>query len=116
MSSVTWTVSDVYVRMLQNPLHRKKLQLALLSKQENVTSLDSHLEPAGRLDTAWVLRWLDDVGLPQHKEAFLAARVDGRLLHRLTMDDLAMLHVSSHLHVASVRRGIQVLLTSYCCH
>jgi len=55
------------------------------------------------------LRWLDDAGLPQHKETFLAARVDGRVLHRLTMDELAILHVTSHLHVASLRRGIQVL-------
>ncbi|XP_063223981.1 liprin-beta-1-like isoform X2 [Bacillus rossius redtenbacheri] len=94
---------------IKNGLHRKKLQLALLARQESVASLDPHLGPAGRLDTAWVLRWLDDVGLPQHKEAFLAARVDGRLLHRLALDDLAALHVASHLHVASVRRGIQVL-------
>ncbi|PSN55690.1 hypothetical protein C0J52_03196 [Blattella germanica] len=94
---------------IKNPLHRKKLHLALLSRQENAASLDPHLVPAGELDTAWVLRWLDDAGLPQYKETFLAARVDGRVLHRLTMDDLAMLHVTSHLHVASLRRGIQVL-------
>jgi hypothetical protein len=73
-----------------------------------MATLDPHLIPAGELDTAWVLRWLDDAGLPQHKETFLAARVDGRVLHRLTMDDLAILHVTSHLHVSSLRRGIQV--------
>nr|CAD7431550.1 unnamed protein product [Timema monikensis] len=94
---------------IKNLLHRKKLQLALLSKQEAVASLDPPLGPAGLLDTSWVLRWLDDAGLPQHKEAFLATRVDGRVLHRLTMDDLAVLHVTSHLHIASLRRGIQVL-------
>lgn len=94
---------------IKNPIHRKKLHLALLSQQENVATLDPHLIPSGELDTAWVLRWLDDAGLPQHKETFLAARVDGRVLHRLTMDELAILHVTSHLHVASLRRGIQVL-------
>jgi hypothetical protein len=73
-----------------------------------MATLDPHLIPAGELDTAWVLRWLDDAGLPQHKETFLAARVDGRVLHSLTMDDLAILHVTSHLHVSSLRRGIQV--------
>jgi hypothetical protein len=73
-----------------------------------MATLDPYLIPAGELDTAWVLRWLDDAGLPQHKETFLASRVDGRVLHRLTMDELAILHVTSHLHVASLRRGIQV--------
>lgn len=92
--------------MFQNPLHRKKLHLALVSLRG--TSGDNYLEPAGSLDTAWVLRWLDDVGLPQHKDTFLAARVDGRLLHRLTVDDLATLHVTSVLHAASIRTGIQV--------
>lgn len=55
------------------------------------------------------MRWLDDVGLPQHKDTFTAARVDGRMLHRLTMDDLVSLHVTSSLHAASLRRGIQVM-------
>lgn len=55
------------------------------------------------------MRWLDDVGLPQHKDVFSTARVDGRMLHRLTMDDLVNLHVTSSLHAASLRRGIQVM-------
>lgn len=55
------------------------------------------------------MRWLDDIGLPQYKDEFLAARVDGRMLHKLTMDDLITLHVSSCLHVASLRRGIQIM-------
>ncbi|XP_072398611.1 liprin-beta-2 isoform X2 [Diabrotica undecimpunctata] len=93
---------------IKNPLHRKKLQLALIDTQANGSS-DLYLSQAGKLDTAWVLRWLDDTGLPQHKENFLINRVDGRVLHRLTMDDLALLHVTSMLHVASIKRGIQVL-------
>lgn len=55
------------------------------------------------------MRWLDDIGLPQHKDTFSNARVDGRMLHRLTMDDLVSLHVTSSLHAASLRRGIQVM-------
>lgn len=39
----------------------------------------------------------------------MAARVDGGMLHRLTMDDLLSLHVTSSLHAASLRRGIQVM-------
>ncbi|XP_017769627.1 PREDICTED: liprin-beta-2-like isoform X2 [Nicrophorus vespilloides] len=93
---------------IKNPLHKKKLQLALIDTEAN-SSNDPYLSKAGQLDTAWVLRWLDDTGLPQHKETFLMNRVDGRVLHRLTMDDLALLHVSSLLHVASIKRGIQVL-------
>ena len=92
--------------VLQHPLHKKKLHLALHCYRG--LPGDSYLIPAGYLDTTWVLRWLDDAGLPQHKDAFLAARVDGRLLHRLTVDDLATLHVTSVLHVASIRTGIQV--------
>jgi hypothetical protein len=99
---------SVHSCLPQNPIHRKKLHLALLLQQDRVATLDPHLIPAGELDTAWVLRWLDDAGLPQYKETFLVARVDGRVLHRLTMDELAILHVTSHLHVASLRRGIQV--------
>lgn len=58
------------------------------------------------------MRWLDDIGLPHYKDTFTAARVDGRMLHRLTMDDLASLHVTSSLHAASLRRGIQVMRAS----
>lgn len=46
------------------------------------------------------MRWLDDIGLPQHKDNFSNARIDGRMLHRLTLEDLAILHVTSSLHAA----------------
>lgn len=52
---------------------------------------------------------MDDIGLPQHKDAFSNGRIDGRVLHRLTMDDLAMMHITSALHAASLRRGIQLM-------
>ena len=54
-------------------------------------------------------RWLDDVGLPQYKDAFLEARIDGRMLNFLTVDDLFQLKVTNQLHHLSIRRGIQVL-------
>lgn len=59
------------------------------------------------------MRWLDDIGLPQHKDSFSAARIDGRMLHKLTMDDLVSLHVTSSLHAASLRRGIQCMRENY---
>ena len=40
---------------------------------------------------------------------FTQARLDGRMLHKITMDDLVSLHVTSALHASSLRRGIQVM-------
>ena len=102
-------------------LHRKKLILAIASRQDSsATSATAENDPsshhgvakdiAGKLDHHWVTRWLDDIGLPQYKEAFLEARVDGRVLNVLTVDDLIFeLGVGSLLHHLCIRRAIQVL-------
>ena len=67
------------------------------------------LTSAGKLDHQWTVRWLDDIGLPQYKDAFLESRVDGRMLHLLTVDDLCShLKVTNLLHLICIRRGIQV--------
>ncbi|XP_067247836.1 liprin-beta-1 [Chanodichthys erythropterus] len=88
---------------IRHPLHRKKLQLAL-------QSLSSEEEDAmGKLDYNWVTRWLDDIGLPQYKSQFDEGRVDGRMLHHMTVDDLLGLKVGSVLHHLSIKRAIQVL-------
>ncbi|XP_077090777.1 liprin-beta-1 [Siphateles boraxobius] len=88
---------------IRNPLHRKKLQLAL-------HSLGSKEEDAmGKLDYNWVTRWLDDIGLPQYKSQFDEGRVDGRMLHYMTLDELLGLKVGSVLHHLSIKRAIQVL-------
>ncbi|XP_043269082.1 liprin-beta-2 isoform X2 [Venturia canescens] len=90
---------------IKNNMHRKKLLYAVESDRCNgVGFLGSE-----KMDNVAVLRWLDDVGLPQHKEAFHNAKVDGRVLHRLTTEDLLNLGVTAQLHAASLRRGIQVL-------
>ncbi|ALC45159.1 Liprin-beta [Drosophila busckii] len=89
---------------LKLSLHRKKILLAiddLTGKEFDLLTLK-----AANLDVGWVLRWLDDIGLPQYKDHFLQAKVDGRMLHRLTLEDLSHLHVSSCLHIASLRCGI----------
>ncbi|KAK3104207.1 hypothetical protein FSP39_025312, partial [Pinctada imbricata] len=88
---------------IKNSLHRKKLQLALqsVSTSEKVTKSE--------LDHNWVTRWLDDVGLPQYKDNFYDARVDGRMLQYLTVEDLLSLKVTNELHHISIKRGIQVL-------
>ena len=86
-------------------LHRKKLLYAVESEKSG--GLD--FLGSDKMDNAAVLRWLDDIGLPQHKEAFHNGKVDGRMLHRLTTEDLLNLGVTAQLHAASLRRGIQVL-------
>ncbi|PIK43303.1 putative liprin-beta-1 [Apostichopus japonicus] len=88
---------------MRNPLHRKKLQLALQAIGSE------QVDDPGQLDYNWVTRWLDDIGLPQYKDAFSEARIDGRMLHYLSVDDLLMLKVTSALHHASIMRGIQCL-------
>ncbi|XP_068627876.1 liprin-beta-2 isoform X2 [Battus philenor] len=93
---------------IKHPMHKKKIVLA-------VTDLmgghgDPLLTAAGQLDTAWTLRWLEDIGVCGARGAAADAALDGRLLHRLTHAELhAHLRVSHALHALSVRRGIQVL-------
>ncbi|KAI4478044.1 hypothetical protein M0804_012235 [Polistes exclamans] len=90
---------------IKNVLHRKKLLYAIESERSNAEGFLG----SEKMDSAAVLRWLDDIGLPQHKEAFHNAKVDGRVLHRLTTEDLLNLGVTAQLHAASLRRGIQIL-------
>ncbi|KAL6066331.1 hypothetical protein STEG23_033469 [Scotinomys teguina] len=88
---------------IKHSLHRKKLQLALqaLGSEEETNY--------GKLDFNWVTRWLDDIGLPQYKTQFDEGRVDGRMLHYMTVDDLLSLKVVSVLHHLSIKRAVQVL-------
>ncbi|KAK2841832.1 hypothetical protein Q5P01_012032 [Channa striata] len=88
---------------IKNPLHRKKLQLAiktLSSKQP---------KKSAELDYIWVNRWLDDIGLPQYKDQFNEGRVDGQMLQYLTVNDLLFLKVTSQLHHLSIKCAIHVL-------
>ncbi|XP_045544336.1 liprin-beta-2 isoform X4 [Salmo salar] len=88
---------------IKNPLHRKKLQLALKSFSTKMT------EKSSELDHIWVTRWLDDIGLPQYKGQFHEGRVDGRMIQYLTVNDLLFLKVTSQLHHLSVKCAIHVL-------
>ncbi|XP_037110378.1 liprin-beta-2b isoform X6 [Syngnathus acus] len=88
---------------MKNPLHRKKLHLAIKtfnSKQH---------EKSAELDYLWVTRWLDDIGLPQYKDQFSEGRVDGQMLQYLTVNDLLVLKVTSQLHHLSIKCAIHVL-------
>uniref|UniRef100_A0A3B3BAM7 PPFIA binding protein 2a n=1 Tax=Oryzias melastigma TaxID=30732 RepID=A0A3B3BAM7_ORYME len=88
---------------MKHPLHRKKLQLALRAFTTKIT------EKSSELDHIWVTRWLDDIGLPQYKDQFHEARVDGRMLQYLTVNDLLTLKVTSQLHHLSIKCAIHVL-------
>ncbi|KAI3371690.1 hypothetical protein L3Q82_024255 [Scortum barcoo] len=88
---------------MKNPLHRKKLQLAI-----KTLSSKQH-EKSAELDYVWVTRWLDDIGLPQYKDQFNEGRVDGQMLQYLTVNDLLFLKVTSQLHHLSIKCAIHVL-------
>jgi len=111
------SVADIEKELgMKHPLHKKKLILALEAKgrpQDTSTPmivLPELMSYAGKLDHQWVVRWLDDIGLPQYKDAFIEARIDGRVLHTLTVDDLCnSLKVTNLLHLICIRRGIQIL-------
>ncbi|XP_049888109.1 liprin-beta-1 isoform X2 [Pectinophora gossypiella] len=93
---------------IKHPMHKKKIVLALTDLLGGHG--DALLTAAGQLDTAWALRWLEDVGLCGARAAAADAALDGRALHRLAHHELhAGLRVTLQLHALSVRRGIQVL-------
>ncbi|CAF1217229.1 unnamed protein product [Adineta steineri] len=87
---------------MRNPIHRKKLQLCL-------NGLCTSQTEANSLDTYWVQKWLDDIGLPQYKEYFAESKVDGRILNNLTLEDIIYLNITNELHHLSIKRSIQVL-------
>ncbi|XP_053207475.1 liprin-beta-2-like isoform X2 [Panonychus citri] len=95
---------------IKNKLHRKKLRLALTFVNNDVDPLTRQ---AHQLDYLWVARWLDDIGLPQYKENFINGRIDGAVLHRLTVQDLVHLNINSKVHYYSIRRGIQLLRSTH---
>ncbi|CAG0884526.1 unnamed protein product [Cyprideis torosa] len=93
---------------IKNPLHRKKLLLAIAALVAPRHSGDQETSQES-LDTAALCRWLDDLGMPQYKEAFNEARLDGRVLNELTVEEVThCLKVNSLLHLMSLRRGLQV--------
>ncbi|KAL7674361.1 hypothetical protein ACOME3_000641 [Neoechinorhynchus agilis] len=90
---------------MKNMLHRKRLLVYL----ESLCNQKPEPEMVRNLDLFWVQKWLDDIGLPQYKDTFLDAKIDGRMLHRMTIDDLIYMSVTNELHHLSIRRAIQIL-------
>ena len=88
---------------IKNVLHQKKICLAVEAHRNKLS------DKSGNLDHTWVTRWLEDLGLPQYKDSFLEARVDGRVLDKLTDSDLMSLKISNELHQLSVKCGVRLL-------
>ena len=102
---------------IRSSMHRKKILLALQAKQlqDGGNGDADAVDSPGKLDHQWVVRWLDDVGLPQYKDAFLEARVDGRVLNLLTVDDLFQLKVQNRSINPSPRSGpIRLRPATFC--
>ncbi|VDD91778.1 unnamed protein product [Enterobius vermicularis] len=88
---------------IKNSLHRKRLRCIL-----NTIACEKP-DISERMDVHQVLRWLDEIGLPQYRETFAENMIDGQMLSVLTAQDLVDMKIFSALHHASIRRGIQYL-------
>lgn len=53
--------------------------------------------------------WLDDIGLPQFRDAFSENLIDAFILPYLTAQDLVEMKITLAMNHASIARGIQFL-------
>ncbi|CAJ0577310.1 unnamed protein product, partial [Mesorhabditis spiculigera] len=88
---------------IKNPLHRKRILLILRRIEEDV------LEPVDKFDLHQVVRWLDDIGLPQYKDTFTEYLIDGLTLLHLTAGDIVEMRITNGSHYATLCRSIQFL-------
>uniref|UniRef100_A0A8C4QTQ9 Kazrin, periplakin interacting protein n=1 Tax=Eptatretus burgeri TaxID=7764 RepID=A0A8C4QTQ9_EPTBU len=100
---------------IAQPLHRRKLRLAIEDHREAEKDSSYSLSKASELDHHWVSKtWLRDLGLPQYAHAFQSHLVDGRMLASLMRKDLEKgLGIVSKFHQSSMLHGIE-LLRSVC--
>lgn len=95
---------------IKNPLHRKRLTLLLQSLYNSSLSMNSPENyNMSLIDSQWVTKWLDDIGLPQYKDVFHECMIDGLMLHHLSNEDFQLLNIHSELHFLSIKRAIHVL-------
>nr|XP_018667295.1 liprin-beta-1-like isoform X2 [Ciona intestinalis] len=93
---------------IRHPLHKKKLMLHLQALG-GVGESEEEERGAAQMNAVWVARWLDDIGLPQYKDSFHEACIDGRTLHHLTVGDAQKLRVTNLFHLCSLRRAVEIL-------
>ncbi|KAK0397474.1 hypothetical protein QR680_002140 [Steinernema hermaphroditum] len=89
--------------LIRNPFHRKRLLLFLHSIEQPRNDVSEIM------DTYQVVRWLDEIGLPQYKEVFTENMIEGPLLVTLTAAELVEMKITSALQHAAVARGIAFL-------
>ncbi|GMR63011.1 hypothetical protein PMAYCL1PPCAC_33206 [Pristionchus mayeri] len=93
---------------IRNALHRKRILLILRKIEKNSS------EVIDKWDLHQVVRWLEDIGLPQYKEVFTEFIVDGPMLLSLTATDMVEMRITSALHYATIARSIDRLRRSEC--
>lgn len=97
--------------LIKNPLHRKRLR-CILNGIDRGTA-----DASDRMDVHQVLRWLDEIGLPQYRDNFAENMIDGQMLTVLTAQDLVEMKITSALHHATIARGVQFLRSvDFCAH
>lgn len=98
---------------ISDPLHRRKLRLAIEDHRRAEGDQGLVLSKASELDHLWVSGpWLSEVGLPQYSQAFLSRLVDGRVLNSLSRRDLERhLSIGDHFHQSSLLLAVQLLQT-----
>uniref|UniRef100_F1KT52 Liprin-beta n=1 Tax=Ascaris suum TaxID=6253 RepID=F1KT52_ASCSU len=74
--------------LMKNPLHRKRLRCILNSIDRGIS------DAADCMDVHQVLRWLDEIGLPQYRDNFAENLIDGQLLTALTAQDLVEMKIN----------------------
>lgn len=110
------TASDDELRKelnISNEFHLRKLRLAINDELLSSGINNSKNTPVGgaKLDYLQVARWLTDIGLPQLRDSFIEARIDGRMLSVLTRQDLISLNCRNELLQESIFASIRVLET-----
>ncbi|GMT05921.1 hypothetical protein PENTCL1PPCAC_28095, partial [Pristionchus entomophagus] len=93
---------------IRNPIHRKRILLILKKIEKN------NSEIIDKWDLHQVVRWLEEIGLPQYKEVFTEFIVDGPMLLALTASDMVEMRITSALHYATIARSIDRLRRSDC--
>ena len=94
---------------IKNPLHRKRLALLLQAMYNVANFTQLEINYTKFIDQMWVTKWLDDIGLPQYKDVFSEAKIDGTMLNNLSNEDMQQMNVQSELHYLSIKRAIHVL-------
>ncbi|TMS37020.1 hypothetical protein L596_004048 [Steinernema carpocapsae] len=89
--------------LIKNAFHRKRLLLFLHSIEQPRNDVSEIM------DTYQVVRWLDEIGLPQYKEVFAESMIEGPLLVTLTAAELVDMKITSALQHATIARGIAFL-------